>query len=243
MNDFNPPRAHSVGSVLALLALVIMALGIGALTYQSRVLRLEGEFWQWFSLVVAFAPTASTLVIAWYKLFAVSDEAHDQTLWVAFGIDMLGITMQLVGVGLYVINAQDEILLGIRVLSFACSGLALIAVALAAGSSGYRKIKIQQHQRAVDFQTRFNELFKEALNRPEIATQMLALAMSLIDEQARALTGHRTLASPPVSLEDIMKAMTALATDKTQTNLVRNFTDASGAGKGTGNGTGDNSPK
>src|SRR5581483_2844284 len=189
--DFKAPTTHIIGSVLALLALVVMALGIGALTYQSRVLHLAGMFWEWFSLVVAFAPTASTLVIAWYKLFAVSDEHHDNWLWGAFGVDMLGITVQLVGVGLAAINVTDDILLGIRAASFAFSGMALIAVAMAAGTSGYRKIKVREHQRAVDFEQTFNDLFNEALRSEDIEQEMHALAKTMIQEKARQMTGQR----------------------------------------------------
>lgn len=202
MNNFKTPGAHSVGSVLALGALVLMALGIGALTYQSRVLHLEGEFWQWFSLVVAFAPTASTLVIAWYKLFAVSDEDHDRLLWVAFGIDMLGITLQLVGVGLQVINVTDQILQGFRVVSFVGSGLALVAVALAAGTSGYRKLKVREHQRVINFEEKFNQLFDEALNSDEIAARMNDIAKGMIDQRAREMSGKRAPGSTALPLRE-----------------------------------------
>lgn len=188
---FDAPGAHKVGGVLALLALVVMALGIGAMTYQSRVLHLTGAFWESFSLVVAFAPTCSTLVVAWYKLFAVSDASHDKWLWGAFGIDMLGISVQLLGVGLQTVELHDNVILMIRAVAFVFSGLALVAVALAAGTSGYRTLLVHEHQREMDLESAFDQNWLDAMNSPEVRSHMITIAKAVMAEKVRAKLGRR----------------------------------------------------
>lgn len=233
MNTTNatPLWAHRLATIAAWFALCIMAAGIGALTYQTRVLHLEGEFWQWFALVVAFAPATSTAVVAAFKFFAVSDSEHDKFLWVAFGIDLLAVLAQLLSVALY--GTQDTILGAVRVAAFVLSASSFVAVMLAAGMSSYRLKMVAEREREKQIERAFDDTLLSVLKSDETYRQMQALSAHVLRERFETLTGKRLSALGLLpEREDNGHAPDALAHAGTHTPMLDPLLRVNGNGTG-----------
>lgn len=189
----NKNWVNRIGMVFAWLALGVMAVGIGALSYAARSQHTAstGEFWQWMSLVVAFAPALSTMVVAYFKFFGVSSREHDSWLWVAFGIDMVAIISQLLTVAL--LGTQDGILQFFWTASFVLSALSFVAVAIAAGFSNHRLQMVSERERDAKIQDALNETVVATLKSPEMYEAGLVLANDLVTSRFETLTGRRLL--------------------------------------------------
>lgn len=174
---------------LASLAATALALIPSSMVYRLRLfdaIGLPPDFAELVRFIIVCATPASVLVIALIRVFAVSDETHEEWLFYCIVLEIISMIAEIVA---SLVNGSDLLALGAQgfFLSLAISCI-FLAVSFSITKSGWFKLVIAGNKQILLFENEVEHAFRDMLGSQESQKAIQDAVLSRIKAQAQSKT-------------------------------------------------------
>lgn len=178
-----------VFGVLAVLAATALSLIPSSMVYRLRLfdgVGLPADFAEVVRFIVLLATPLSVFVVGLIRVFAVSDENHEQWLGVCIGLEVASMIAEILAA---LVNGHELLALIAQgfFLSLAITFI-FLAVSFAITKSGWFKLMISGNKQVLLFESEVENAFRQMLGSDESKRAIQGAVISRIQAAARAKT-------------------------------------------------------